>query len=291
MDIEDPTADAKDAAPVTILVADDDPVMRTLTAEVLRRAGYVVVEAADGTQALEMARSRPPDALIIDLLMPGLSGTQVLRELRTRQAFRRIPAIMVSGIDDVGYRVQALSAGANDFLVKPVAPDEIVARMAAQLRMSSAVASDFAPAQAPTPASAEPLRCPSCGGAAARGRWPVVDMRTGRRVVDDVADRFDDAIAADEVRPDVVRIDASVVRSLGVDRSRQGLVDGYVRLAATNGWMIVALGVAQEAERRALVSLGVHFGQGPLLDGLQVWSAPDPALRHPSADELAASSL
>ena len=128
---------ASQRTPRKVLIADDDPVMRMLMTEVLRVAGYEVIEATDGALAVEMARAHRPDAVVVDLLMPRLCGTQVIQELRSSRALCSVPAIMVSGVDDVGYRVQALTAGANDFVVKPVAPAELVARVEAQLRIAS----------------------------------------------------------------------------------------------------------------------------------------------------------
>ncbi len=119
------------------LVADDDPIMRRLMTEVLRAADYEVIEATDGTHAVEQARAHRPDVILVDLLMPKLSGNQVIKELRAVTTLRSVPIIMVSGVDHVDYWVQALVAGANDFIVKPVSPAELVARVEAQVHAAS----------------------------------------------------------------------------------------------------------------------------------------------------------
>ena len=183
---------AIEVRPATILVADDDPVMRALTTEVLRTAGYSVVEAADGGTALELARARRPDAIVIDLLMPQLSGTQVVQELRGRDVFRRIPVIMISGVDDVGYRVRALTAGVNDFVVKPVAPAELLARVEAQLRIASTVSGDSDP------------RWDNWRRAVVRDQafgvlfQPMVDMRNGHAIAQEAIARFHDGTSPGE---------------------------------------------------------------------------------------------
>jgi EAL domain-containing protein (putative c-di-GMP-specific phosphodiesterase class I) len=172
--------------PPTILVADDDPVMRTLTMEVLRTAGYTVIEAASGGLALELARTHCPDAIVIDLLMPQLSGTQVVQELRARSALRRIPVIMVSGVDDVGYRVRALTAGVNDFLVKPVAPAELLARVEAQLRIASTSSGDADPRRDAW--RREVVRDQAFGVVF----QPMVYMRNGQVIAQEALARFHD---------------------------------------------------------------------------------------------------
>jgi EAL domain-containing protein (putative c-di-GMP-specific phosphodiesterase class I)/ActR/RegA family two-component response regulator len=198
--------------PPKVLIADDDPVMRTLMTEVLRAADYEVIEATDGALAVEMARAHRPDAIVVDLLMPKLCGTQVIQELRSSRALRMVPAIMVSGVDDVGYRVQALTAGANDFVVKPVAPAELVARVEAQLRIASTL---------------------SGGPHSSRDTWrrtverdqafavvfvPIVDMASGHVVAEEAITRFHDGTLPGEAFQGDGAVDALVALELAVLR-------------------------------------------------------------------------
>ncbi len=117
-----------------VLVADDDASTRQLFSRVLTKAGFVAIEACDGTAALEAIAADPPAAVLLDTRMPGLDGLQVLRRLRADPATRTLPVVLVTGQADVDHRVAGLEAGASDYITKPVHPDELVARLRAQIR-------------------------------------------------------------------------------------------------------------------------------------------------------------
>jgi EAL domain-containing protein (putative c-di-GMP-specific phosphodiesterase class I)/DNA-binding response OmpR family regulator len=121
-----------------ILIVDDDHSMRRLLAAALTLAGHRTVEAADATEALEQLRHRRFGAVLLDCRMPGMSGLELLVALRARPDTRTLPVILVTGDDEIGDRVQGLRAGADDYVVKPFHPDELVARVEAQLRGQAA---------------------------------------------------------------------------------------------------------------------------------------------------------
>lgn len=114
-----------------ILVADDDPQLRKLVQRNLELAGYKVVVAADGEAALNLAQSEKPDLIVLDILMPGLDGTEVCRRVRE---FTTAPIIMLTALDDQKDKVAGLDAGADDYLTKPFGSEELLARVRAQLR-------------------------------------------------------------------------------------------------------------------------------------------------------------
>ena len=373
MVINESTSATSDPIPSKVLIADDDPVMRTFMAEVLQAAGYAVIEATDGALAVQMARAHRPDLILVDLLMPKSSGTQVIQELRRSRAFRRIPTIMVSGVGDVGYRVQALTAGANDFVVKPVAPAELVARVEAQLRIASALSDG--------PESSRDVWRRTVARDQAFGVvfQPIVDMASGHVVAQEAITRFHDGTAPSEafdvdgaidaqvelelvvlgravdasaklqagvdlhlnvspsaarspelaevlsridrpfvlevtenerfggldasvlrsvmppgarlatddvgagyaglaqlldVRPDLVKIDRTVVSWVDEDPARQALVAGLVQFGTATGCTLIAEGVERVEERDALLSLGVRIGQGFLFGRPDAWQPP-----------------
>jgi DNA-binding NarL/FixJ family response regulator len=112
-----------------VLVADDDERIRTLLAEVLDLEGYAVLMAARGDAALLLAERQPPAAAILDVAMPGLSGYEVCHRLR-RDLGSAVAIVMISGVRMESYdRVAALLLGADDFLVKPFDPNELLARL------------------------------------------------------------------------------------------------------------------------------------------------------------------
>lgn len=117
----------------TILLVEDDPDIRELVAYKLTRGGFEVVEAADGFAALQAARTRPPDAVILDMGLPRLSGIEVCRELRAAPATAAVPIIMLTGAVRLQELEQAYAAGASDYLVKPFSPRELQRRLEAAL--------------------------------------------------------------------------------------------------------------------------------------------------------------
>jgi two-component system response regulator MprA len=120
---------------VRVLVADDEPAVRTAIRRALTLEGYDVDLAADGTETLRGVVERPPDAVVLDVLMPPPDGLEVARTLRA--GGNRTPILMLTARDQVSDRVAGLDAGADDYLVKPFALEELLARLRALLRRTS----------------------------------------------------------------------------------------------------------------------------------------------------------
>ena len=118
--------------PARILVVDDDPKILSLMRRGLSFAGYAIDTAADGEEALAVARDNPPDLVVLDVMLPGLDGVEVCRRLRAGEP--ELPILMLTARDRVPDRVAGLDAGADDYLVKPFAFDELLARIRALLR-------------------------------------------------------------------------------------------------------------------------------------------------------------
>ena len=114
-----------------LLVEDYPPLVRSVT-QGLREAGYAVETAADGTQGLALAQAAAWDAIILDVMLPGLDGFEVLRALRA--ANQRTPVLMLTARDAVADRVHGLDLGADDYLLKPFAFEELLARLRAVVR-------------------------------------------------------------------------------------------------------------------------------------------------------------
>jgi len=123
---------------VRILVVDDEPAVREAVDRALRLDGYRTQLAADGAQALDALAASAPDAVVLDVLMPGVDGLEVCRRLRG--AGLRTPILMLTARDAVADRVRGLDAGADDYLVKPFALDELRARLRALLRRAGPAA-------------------------------------------------------------------------------------------------------------------------------------------------------
>jgi DNA-binding response OmpR family regulator len=116
-----------------VLVADDDEDIRALVSFRLERAGYEVVEARDGEEALRLAREQAPDLAVLDVMMPKLTGDEVTRRIRGDEAMRRMPVILLTARvqeDDVA---RGFEAGADDYIKKPFSPQELRARVQAVL--------------------------------------------------------------------------------------------------------------------------------------------------------------
>jgi two-component system, OmpR family, KDP operon response regulator KdpE len=120
------------AAPLRVLVIDDEPPIRKLLRVGLSAHGYQIMEAPSGKIALELLSEQPPDLVILDLGLPDMQGHELLRTIRTRND--SVPIVVLSSRDDEAGKVQALDAGADDYVTKPFGMDELLARMRAALR-------------------------------------------------------------------------------------------------------------------------------------------------------------
>ncbi len=121
----------RDSAPPHVLVVDDEETILQLVRGYLEREGMTVSVVGDGAQAVAMVRELAPDVVILDLMLPGLDGVEVCRQLRT---FTDAYVLMLSARDEEVDRIVGLSVGADDYLTKPFSPRELVARVKALLR-------------------------------------------------------------------------------------------------------------------------------------------------------------
>jgi two-component system OmpR family response regulator len=117
-----------------VLMVEDEPELLRALAQALREDGYAVDEAADGREGLYKATTWEYDAVVLDIMLPGLDGWQVLAGLRKG---RKTPVLILTARDGVGDRVRGLDGGADDYLVKPFALDELLARLRALIRRAA----------------------------------------------------------------------------------------------------------------------------------------------------------
>jgi DNA-binding response OmpR family regulator len=129
----------------TVLVVDDEPTITEVVSRYLERAGYSAATAADGLEAIRVAGESRPDLVVLDLMLPELDGLQVLRHLSDGEP--RTPVILLTAKGEQDDKLAGLRSGADDYVVKPFSPSELVARVDAVLRRAR-----------PTEENAEPLR-------------------------------------------------------------------------------------------------------------------------------------
>jgi two-component system, OmpR family, alkaline phosphatase synthesis response regulator PhoP len=122
----------------TVLVVDDERQIAQIARDYLEHAGFTVVVAADGAKALDLARSRRPDLIVLDLALPAIDGLDVARVLRRESD---VPIIMLTARVEESDRLAGLAIGADDYVTKPFSPRELVARVKAVLRRSDVTAS------------------------------------------------------------------------------------------------------------------------------------------------------
>lgn len=128
-----------------ILVVDDEPDLLELVEYNLREAGYTVVTAKDGASAMAEVRRQRPDLVLLDVMLPDVSGTEVCRRLRRDPDTSRIPIMMLTARGQEIDRVVGFELGADDYVVKPFSPRELALRVQAVLRRASTAAVDTAP--------------------------------------------------------------------------------------------------------------------------------------------------
>ncbi|MGE5640206.1 MAG: response regulator [Clostridia bacterium] len=112
-----------------VLVVDDDPDMCAILARMLQKEGLAVDTVLDGNAAMVQALSSPPDLILLDVMLPGMSGFEICEQLKADEATALIPIVLVTALEDHQSRVRGIQAGADDFLSKPVRPEELVARV------------------------------------------------------------------------------------------------------------------------------------------------------------------
>ncbi|WP_298459963.1 response regulator transcription factor [uncultured Cellulomonas sp.] len=127
-----------DGSPIRALVVDDEPSLGDLLSTVLRYEGWSVQTAVNGQSAIRSARSIPPDVIVLDVMLPDLSGLEVLRRIRT--LYPHVPVLFLTAKDAVEDRVAGLTAGGDDYVTKPFSLEEVVARLRGLLRRAGATA-------------------------------------------------------------------------------------------------------------------------------------------------------
>ena len=121
---------------IKVLIADDEPNQIELISYNLKQAGFEVTHASDGQKALNMAENKLPDIIVLDWMMPVMSGIEVCKTLRSMAETKDIPVIMLSARGEEGDKTLGLDIGADDYMTKPFSPKELVARIHAVLRRS-----------------------------------------------------------------------------------------------------------------------------------------------------------
>lgn len=114
-----------------VLVVDDEASLREVVAQYLALDGFTVLQAGDGPEALRLAEAQPPDLVVLDLMLPGVDGTEVCRRLRTRSA---VPIVMLTARGEEADKLSGFDLGADDYVTKPFSPRELVMRIRAILR-------------------------------------------------------------------------------------------------------------------------------------------------------------
>jgi two-component system alkaline phosphatase synthesis response regulator PhoP len=123
-----------------VLIVEDDPDIAELVARYLQKAGFIADRANSGREALQMIAARPPDLLVLDLMLPHVDGLEVCRLTRANEATAAIPIIMLTARAEESERIVGLEVGADDYLAKPFSPNELVARVRALLRRAQRAA-------------------------------------------------------------------------------------------------------------------------------------------------------
>lgn len=126
-----------------ILIVDDDITLRTALTRYLEKQGYSVQNASSGSDALAQFEQNPPDLVVSDVLMPEMDGLEFCRRLRTTRSGQLVPFIFLSSRRDIDDRIQGHKIGADDYLVKPFEPRELVAKIEAQLERSRRIHSEI----------------------------------------------------------------------------------------------------------------------------------------------------
>ena len=130
-----PTLEHPDGSPIRALVVDDEEMLKELVSMGLKMIGWEVQSAGDGPSALAIARDWRPDVLVLDIMMPGFDGLELLP--RIRNFYPEVPCLFLTAKDSVDNRIEGLAAGADDYVTKPFSAEELLARIRVGLRHKS----------------------------------------------------------------------------------------------------------------------------------------------------------
>ncbi|MDB5076083.1 MAG: response regulator receiver modulated diguanylate cyclase [Chloroflexi bacterium] len=119
-----------------IFIVEDDPAIRLLLADTLKGEGYLVISSPDVEGAWPLLHQHPPDLVLMDLMLPGMDGNAACRRLRAEPMLSDVPLVMLTARNSLEDRIEGLAAGADDYIVKPFYPRELIARIATHLRRS-----------------------------------------------------------------------------------------------------------------------------------------------------------
>jgi DNA-binding NarL/FixJ family response regulator len=174
-----------------ILIVDDDITLRTALIRYLQNRGYLVQEASSGAEALGLFEQNPPDLVVSDVIMPEMDGLEFCRRLRATRYGQLVPFIFLSSRKEVDDRIQGHQMGADDYLVKPFEPKELVAKIEAQLERSRRIHSEIVrlmqqtpvsnPVPPPPPAAPNPLPLTP---AEEKVFWEVIKGFTNKQIGD-----------------------------------------------------------------------------------------------------------
>ncbi|MFM7423807.1 MAG: response regulator transcription factor [Elainella sp.] len=174
-----------------ILIVDDDITLRTALIRYLQNRGYSVQEATSGTEALQLFEQEPPDVVVSDVMMPEMDGWEFCRRLRAMRSGQLVPFIFLSSRKEVDDRIQGHQIGADDYLIKPFDPKELVAKIEAQLERSRRIHSEIIrlmqqshlnpPVQEPQPPAPQPLPLTP---AEEKVFWEVIQGFTNKQIGD-----------------------------------------------------------------------------------------------------------
>jgi two-component system cell cycle response regulator len=213
-----------------ILVADDSSVERAAARTALEDAGYAVMEAVDGQQALEVFAKDRPDLVMLDVVMPRLTGLETCRILKAKSGGNYLPVIMVSTRNSVNARVEGLRSGADDYLGKPYDAEELRARVEALLRTRKVIAERAAEARPDATPAAAPVQEEAVTAAAYRSANEAFRRRADEEF--DRAERYSDPLAC--LRVELDRYDDLLKRHspeavAGLIRSLRDVIEVSVR--------------------------------------------------------------
>ncbi len=174
-----------------ILIVDDDITLRTALIRYLQNRGYSVQEATSGIEALSLFEQNPPDVVVSDVMMPEMDGWEFCRRLRAMRSGQLVPFIFLSSRKEVDDRIQGHQIGADDYLIKPFDPKELVAKIEAQLERSRRIHSEIirlmqqsnlaSPTQEQVPPAPQPLPLTP---AEEKVFWEVIQGFTNKQIGD-----------------------------------------------------------------------------------------------------------